>query len=151
MTFYVRRNEFGADDSVILAVQDYLRWSATPFRDRESAGRLFAVFESFKRDAEIVFRDNVRWLVRCSYEHVDSSESLIRAMLRHDSYITEACAIIGLLARVAEYWGYNDPIPTSVRVIELFMRLITDYEVPHLRSVINIRLQRLCSQERRDD
>ncbi|AGU99680.1 m3.1L/R [Myxoma virus] len=151
MTFYVRRDDFGADDSVLLAVQDYLRWSATPFRDRESAGRVFAVFESFKRDASIVFRDNVRRLVLCSYEHVDGCEALIRTMICHDSYLTEACAVIGLLAKVAEYWGYDNPIPTSARVIELFRRLIADYELSHLRSVINIRLQRLCSSERRDD
>ncbi|AAF17885.1 gp003.1R [Rabbit fibroma virus] len=150
MAFYVRRNNFDAEDSVLLAVQDYLRWSSTPFRDREPAGCVFAVFESFKRDASIVFRDNVRWLVRCSYKYVDSSESLIRAMLRHDNYITEACAVIGLLAQVAEYWGYDNPIPISARVIELFMRLIADYEISHIRSVINIRLQCFAPRKSRN-
>ncbi|QQG31492.1 A52R family protein [Swinepox virus] len=151
-TNYIYRNDFFDNDDITMALLDYLYWSCVSYRCRDPAGKLFAVFESFKRDAEFVFGENIIGFVK--YMFLDSihgfshSKSMISTMLKKENCIRESCAVVGLLARAAAYWGGDErPTSASTKVLLLLKELLTDNELKFVKTATIVRLKKYCYRD----
>ncbi|AAK84962.1 hypothetical protein [Lumpy skin disease virus] len=145
---YVYRNNFSDDDDITTAISDYLFWSSLAFSSREVAGKVFLVFESFKKDASLVFGNDLTAFVKNMFLDskigFEQSKIMINSMLKKENYIRESCAVIGILARAAEYWGgESSPTCSSVKVLVLLRDLVSDNDISLVKSALIIRLKRL--------
>ncbi|APG58202.1 protein B14 [BeAn 58058 virus] len=126
---------------------DYLIWSTKSLRYREPASAIFLAFETFKKDAMIIFGNNLSKITREMYldsrHGYERSKDLIEEYIYNERYLTEICAIIGLLARAANYWGgeftFNN---ISAKIVLLFCDLVTDENLEYIMAPITIRMRK---------
>ncbi|AFB76902.1 NFkB inhibitor [Cotia virus SPAn232] len=126
---------------------DYLIWSSKSLRSREPARQLFLAFETFKKDAMVIFGNNLTEIAREMYldsKHgYERTKNLIEIYVANERYLTEICAIIGILARAANYWGGDFTFNNiSAKVVLLFCNLITDENLEYIMAPISIRIQK---------
>ncbi|AYC44710.1 hypothetical protein [Moosepox virus GoldyGopher14] len=138
---YAYCDEFTESDDITVAVADYLYWSSKEFRSRDRAGNVFVALESFKQEAIEVFGKDLTTFVKLlfldSKEGFNHAKSFITLSLERENLTQEACAIVGLLAKAAEYWG-GEPIPTraSAKVLMLLGELLTFEDLTSVKATL---------------
>ncbi|QDJ94989.1 hypothetical protein [Hypsugopox virus] len=151
--YYLNKNDFAREDSIILAVEDFITWCSLGFRYRTPGGNLFRVLSTCRIDAIKVFGsvDEMRFLVQsfnldtASRDNLFKVESIIRDYLQEDNAITNACGIVGLLSYAAEYWGgENHPNHATACVISLLYSILSSRcDLALIKSAVICRLKRI--------
>ncbi|ASK51210.1 hypothetical protein EPTV-WA-183 [Eptesipox virus] len=131
--YYLAKNSLTNEDSIVLAVQDFITWCSLGFRHRQPGGNVFRVLSTCRIDATKVFGTIDEWRCLSRSFNLDTAtnnnlvniKSIIKDYCKGQSAVTSVCAIIGFLSYVAEFWGgENQPNNTTTHVLTLLHSLI---------------------------